>query len=368
MFEIPRLIGRRAFLQTGGAAVGAVAAIGATSPAPKILNQQPGMKYRPLGTTGISISEISLGGLVSVEAVIHYGIEKGVNCLHVSQNYLGGRSILTLGNVLKTKRDKVYVALKDDFEDIDPVLKKLNTDYVDFLMFNRHSAEDAVDPRIVETFEKYKKAGKVRFAGLTMHAHMKEATAAGLATGRYTLMMPVLNQPSLETMDAELRLAREKSVGVMAMKSMMGIKGTEMETAYLKKVLANPAVTTVVKGIGSFEMFDAYAKAMTSVMTTAEDRTLYRYAQVNRSRNCMLCGDCREVCPSGVDVPTILRTKDYYHDQVGDRETAFSTWATIPAAQTGSAACRDCRKCEAACPNGIPIVDRLEAARSLFVV
>ncbi len=93
MFEIPRLIGRRAFLQTGGAAVGAVAAIGATSPAPKILNQQPGMKYRPLGTTGISISEISLGGLVSVEAVIHYGIEKGVNsCMFPRTIWAVGRS------------------------------------------------------------------------------------------------------------------------------------------------------------------------------------------------------------------------------------------------------------------------------------
>ena len=190
----------------------------------------------------------------------------------------------------------------------------------------------------------------MRFAGLTMHAHMKEATAAGIATGRYTLVMPVLNQPSFESMDAELRLAREKSVGVMAMKSMMGVQGIDLETAYLKKVLANPAVTTVVKGIGSFEMFDAYLQSMNSVMTTSEDRTLYRYAQANRSQNCMLCGDCREVCPSKVEVPTILRTKDYYHDQVGDRETAFATWATLPAAQTGSAACRDCRKCEEVCP------------------
>jgi predicted aldo/keto reductase-like oxidoreductase len=63
-----------------------------------------------------------------------------------------------------------------------------------------------------------------------------------------------------------------------------------------------------------------------------------------------------------------LRTKDYYHDQLGDLETAVSTYAAVPAAQTGSAACRDCTKCEQVCSNGVHIVERLEAARSLFAV
>jgi predicted aldo/keto reductase-like oxidoreductase len=324
------------------------------------------MRYRPLGKTGIQLSEISLGGLVSVEAVLHYGIEKGVNLVHVAEDYLGGRSIVTLGAVLKTKRDKVYIALKDSFRDLDSALKTLNTDYVDFLMFNRHSATSATDARIAETFERYKRAGKVRFAGLTSHSEVKEATAAGIASGLYTIVMPALNQPSFEAMEAELRQAREKGIGVMPMKSMRGVSDPGLETAYLKKMLANPAITTVVKGIGSFEMFDRYLKAVNEPLALAEDRALYRYAQANRTRNCMMCGDCRQACPQGVDVPTILRVKDYYHDQLGDYATARSTWASIPAARTGSAACSDCSRCEQACPNGIRIVERLDAARRLF--
>src|ERR1035437_7354493 len=112
MSEIRGSMGRRAFLQTSalaGALAGAAVAVSpANAQTPKILNQQPGMKYRPLGATGIQLSEISLGGLVSVEAVLHYGIEKGVNLVHVAEAYLGGQSIVTLGKVMATKRDKVY--------------------------------------------------------------------------------------------------------------------------------------------------------------------------------------------------------------------------------------------------------------------
>jgi predicted aldo/keto reductase-like oxidoreductase len=167
-------------------------------------------------------------------------------------------------------------------------------------------------------------------------------------------------------MAEELRLAQQRGVGVMAMKSMKGLKGIDLEVAYLKKILSNPAVTTVTKGIGSFDMFDAYLQALKEPLSRAEDRALYRYAQVNRSSNCMLCDDCKQACPLGVEVSTVLRCKDYYYEQMKDVQTALSTYRDIPLEKVGSGACRLCKKCESACPNGIPIVERLMAARELF--
>ena len=61
--------------------------------APKILNYNPAMKYRPMGNTGVLVSEISLGGLVMAESVHRYAIEHGVNLVHVGWDYLGGQSI-----------------------------------------------------------------------------------------------------------------------------------------------------------------------------------------------------------------------------------------------------------------------------------
>jgi len=367
---------RRTFFSSGflGAVAMGAARIGAGAvereaslPAqPDILNYHPDMKYRPMGNTGLMVSEISLGGLVMAESVHRYAIEHGVNLVHVAWDYLGGQSIKTLGTGLKSLRDRFYLALKDDYPSIDEALKVLNTDHVDFLMFNRHFAFSASDAKIAETFEKLKNQGKVRFAGLTSHGMVKATTGAGIKTGYFNVVMPVLNQPNLEAMGEELRLAQQRRVGVMAMKTMMGLKGLDAEVAYLKKLLSNPAVTTVTKGIGSFDMFDAYAQALKQPLTRREDQALYRYAQLNRSRNCMLCDRCKQACPLGVEVSTVLRSKDYYYEQMKDAQTALRTYREIPPGKAGSESCRLCRKCEAACPNGIAIVERLLAAREVF--
>jgi len=367
---------RRGFISSGllGAVAVGAGTIGAkagdddnkSTAQPKILNFNPAMKYRPMGNTGVLVSEISLGGLVMAESVHRYAIEHGVNLVHVAWDYLGGQSIKTLGAGLKSLRDRFYLALKDDYPSIDEALKVLNTDHVDFLMFNRHFPFSASDAKIAETFEKLKNQGKVRFAGLTSHAMVKSTTAAGLQSGYYNVVMPVLNQPNLEAMTEELRLAQQRGVGVMAMKTMKGLKGLDSEVAYLKKLLSNPAVTTVTKGMGSFDMFDAYLAALKEPLTATEDRALYRYAQANRSHNCMMCDECKQACPLGIEVSTVLRCKDYYYDQMGDRETALSTYLDIPLDKVGSEACRFCKQCEPACPNGIAIVDRLMAAREVF--
>ena len=108
-----------------------------------------------------------------VTAFIERAIERGVNLVHVSTGYLGGKSIQMLGNVLKTRRDQVYVALKDNFDNLDDVLRTLNTDHVDFIMFNRHSEDSARDPRIREQFEKL--SANLARAAITAQGAIAEA-------------------------------------------------------------------------------------------------------------------------------------------------------------------------------------------------
>jgi uncharacterized protein len=366
-------LNRRGFLKSGIAGgLGMAAISGAASSSPssdalkKILNYQEGMRYRRLGKTDIHLSVISMGGLVINESVHNYAIDRGVNLVHIADRYLQGQAIETLGKILKNRRSQVYVALKDDYSTLDDALRKLQTDHVDFLMFAKHNEAGARDPRNLEILENYRRQGKVRFAGLTTHDNIKPAMAAGLETGIYSLMMPSLNQPSLELLDSELQTARQKGVGIMAMKTMRGISDPSLQTAYLKKLLRNESVTTVVKGIGSFELFDALVLAAQEELTLSEDRLLYRHAQSHRAVNCMMCGECEAACPQGVAVSTILRCKDYYYEQMGDLPTALANFREIPLRQIGDSECGSCRLCERACPNGVRIVERLAAARRMF--
>ena len=374
-------VDRRKFLQTSAFA----ALVVGTTPAKllqekkkkqqdaskKILNFNSKMRYRQLGNSDIHFSAISLGGLGIDEAVAHHVIDQGVNLVHMSTSYNNGKSIKILGKVLKEKRDKVYIALKGNFyygspEDINPVLKELNTKYVDFIMFDRHDPADVNNPEDAELFENWKKQGKVRYMGLTTHKKVKECVEKGIGGGMYSLIMPVLNQPSLEVLTEEMKMAQEKKIGVMAMKTMKGIKNDELKTPYLKKVLANSAVTTVNKGFQTYEMFDSFLKAMQETLTSQEDFELYRHAQKNRSNNCMMCGECEQICPEGIEISTLLRCKMYYNDQLGDSETAKNVYDNIKSSRRNTQHCDSCSKCEKQCPNNIRIKNELKDVINFF--
>lgn len=370
-------LNRREFLQTG-----ALAALGiglgtnqqskpAQSDSKKILNYQDDMRYRRLGNSDILLSVLSLGGIGIKKEVALYAIDHGVNLVHMSSSYNFGSSIKVLGAILKERRDKVYIALKDSFydgsiEDINKPLKIMNTDYVDFLMFNRHRASKVTDPKIVEMFEKWKQQGKVRFAGLTTHEDVKDCVDTGIKSGFYSLIQPALNQPNLELLQEELKQAHEKGIGIMAMKSMKGVSDETMQMILLKKFLNNPAITTINKGFGSFDLFDLFLKTTRETLTSQEDFELYRYAQQNRSNNCMMCGKCKKICPRQIEIPTLLRCSEYYFAQLNDHDSAIEAYQAIPAERRFNAVCALCRKCESVCPNAIQIVQKLKQTADIM--
>jgi predicted aldo/keto reductase-like oxidoreductase len=377
-------LSRRDFLKNGAYAAAAMGMLPGAKKAPKvqepvaepkagpkvdpskILNYHPDMRYRRLGNTDIYLSVISLGGIGIDKSVMMYGIDKGINCLHTSNRYSGGNSIKMLGELLKTKRDRVYVALKDTFDNIDDDLQILNTDHVDFVMFNRHSESAVLDPGVFEDFAKYKKEGKALYAGLTSHDNVKACVAAAIQCGKYALIQPTLNRNAFDSMQPELQMAAEKGVGIMGMKTAQGFRDLDLELANLKKLVANPGVVTVSRVLKSFEQMDAYIKTVKETLSAAEDMSLYRYARLNRSNLCMMCGTCEAECPANVRISSVLRSKYYYADQLGEMDMAAETYREAMGGRSLPPSCSSCGKCESACPNGIPVRERLAGASNFF--
>jgi uncharacterized protein len=337
----------------------------------RIRNYQKDMMYRRMGNSDVWFSIISLGGGGLQEALAYRAVDRGVNLVHIAAGYNAGNSMDVLAAVLKNRKDKIYVALKDGFsreapDDIDPILKRLGVDCVDFIMFNRHRAERAVDPAIRERFEAWKAQGKVRWAGLTSHDDVKACLAAAADFGLYSVVQPALPQAGFKMASEELKKVHEKGIAVMAMKTMRDLKEPELQTAYLKKILASPAVTTVNKGFNNFETFDAYLKAARESLTAQEDGMLHRHASLNSSALCAMCGACTRACPRRIEVSSLLISKTYYHDQLNDMNAALAFYRDLPRNRRHENNCTKCRMCERACPKGIRIVQQLEEATRLF--
>ena len=360
------LASRREFVRHSSLAALAARWASAASPVDpaKVRNYSSAMRYRRLGNTDLYVSLISMGGLVMVEPVYHYAIERGMNFIDTSPSYRGGLAIQQLGNVLKTKRDKVYVACKyHSYVRFEENLKDLKTDHVDFIVFNHHDRGSAREDDDFEVYEKFRKAGKVRLAALMTHGDVKEVTATGIRKGLYRFIAPSLSQSGLEFLQAEIRAAYDKGIGMVAMKALREIADVRLQAAYVKQLAGNPAISSVLLSIGSYESFDTFRKALESPATAAESQALHAHFLSRRVSHCVMCDGCKRACPDGVEISTLLRCHDYYYRQKRDLETALAAYRGIPAGKVGSAACRTCWKCEVACPNGIQVVQRIEVAR-----
>ncbi len=136
------------------------------------------VKHRMLGRTGLKVSVISLGTVSTRTNVIKYALRRGINFIHTSLGYSGGKSIRTVGQAIKGHRRKVVLGLKVTWDwhsddELNKALKILGTSYVDILFFNIHNNPKRVaSPEAKNAFERWKKQGKVRFMGLTTHGGM----------------------------------------------------------------------------------------------------------------------------------------------------------------------------------------------------
>jgi predicted aldo/keto reductase-like oxidoreductase len=344
----------------------------------------PAPVYRTLGRTGLKITIVSFGAMLTPESeVMEIAFDHGVNYVDTARRYMGGKNEETVGRALKGKRDKIYVATKIApasrskeamFKDVETSLRALGTDYVDIIqLHNVTGREDRIfNPEIREVLATLKKQGKVRFFGVTSHTNEAEVLNALVDDkDRFfdTALVKYNFKSSQETKEAIARAARA-NIGVIAMKTQAGGYTTDKlgpfspHQAALKWVLQDRHVTAAIPGMRNITELREDIAVMGMRFGALDQLILKRYGTAVAPYYCHLCGQCEPTCPKGAAISTINRCL-MYADAYRSPVLARSTYHEIPLSVSASA-CLDCSDCVARCLNGLDIPAKMRRARKLL--
>ena len=118
MENIHKKINRREFIKAGVCG-GAAAALGLTGlseiteGASMTLAENPLPVYRTLGRTGLKITVVSFGAMLTPESeVIRAGLDRGINYIDTARRYMNGKNEGIVAQAIKGRREKVYLATK----------------------------------------------------------------------------------------------------------------------------------------------------------------------------------------------------------------------------------------------------------------
>lgn len=362
------------------------------------------MYYRRLGRTGLTISEISLGGSpVPDMPLLHQAVERGVNYIDSSHSYQNGNSERQIGQLLKdVGRKMVHVGTKfhlrrnwsegSIISSVEGSLQRLETDYLDVLLIHGASDPDSLDDeRVLSAFEKLKKEGKYRFKGLSCHSNHHQVVKKAVECGHYDMIQLGYNvfdiretEKEIETHDDYLgacgirrliALAKSKDVGIIAMKTLkVGGRRQNLEKyrtgttsiyqAMLKWALENRDLSSVVTEMLTYEQLEEDLGVLDQPLTEEERRNLFRYVVENSKDTCQMCGLCQESCPAGIETASIIRYLTY-HEGYNKTRLARESYSRLKSDQT-AASCNNCAECEKACPYGIAVRAKIQAAHSLW--
>jgi len=209
------------------------------------------MNYRTLGQTGLEVSDVGLGaypisgkqqradggtevwsGTSDDEsiALIHRCEELGVNLIDSAEGYGGGHSEDLVGQALKVRRDKWIIATKvqpnrgldknqpDEslvrkrvVEACEESLKRMQTDFIDVYQLHSIPHEWAM-PAVVETLEKLRTDGKIRWYGVS--TNNREAIDKLRVLGPIHVLQVGYNMLE-RSADELLHWAKEENIGTL---------------------------------------------------------------------------------------------------------------------------------------------------------
>lgn len=337
-------------------------------PSPSAAGQQV---FRTLGRTGLKATEVGMGVMITHDPdIVRAALDTGINYFDTARAYMGGRNEKILGQGLKGRRREAIIATKCHhlgskkrvINSVEKSLAALKVDVIDILQLHNLKSRDAVllDDHL-EALTELRKAGKIRFTGVTTHSNMIEVIEAAVESKFYDTVLTSFNFQSPPELAKAIEKASAAGLGVIAMKIMTGgyrmeeIPGLNPYQAALRWVLLKRSVSTTIPSMASLEQLSQNAAVMGTTTTWRDDLSLQLYASIAGSRYCRACGSCRGQCGLGADIQTGMRGL-MYEEGYGETAMAHRTLANI------SIPCGSCRQCSVTCRFGLDVKGRMEAA------
>ncbi|KAI8055644.1 voltage-dependent potassium channel, beta subunit [Syncephalis plumigaleata] len=187
------------------------------------------MEYRHLGSSGLKVSVLSLGGWLTYGGqtdedgtyeCMKRAYELGVNFFDTAEVYADGQSEIVMGNVIKRcgwKRSDIVISTKlfwggkgpNDrglsrkhiIEGLDASLKRLQLDYVDIVFAHRPDPETPME-EVVRAFNHVINQGKAFYWGTSEWSAEELSEAYGIAD-RLNLIGPTVEQPQYNMFERE---------------------------------------------------------------------------------------------------------------------------------------------------------------------
>jgi aryl-alcohol dehydrogenase-like predicted oxidoreductase len=350
--------------------------------------------YRPLGATGWKMSDVSFGTAhVRDPDVIRAALDRGINYFDTSPDYSDAESERVVGEGLRGRRDKAFVASKFCSPDghlasdtpvagivaaVEGSLKRLGTDYLD--LCHIHACNDVdrlLAPTFHEAFDRLKEQGKVRFMGVSSHTpELETVMHKAVDSGRFHVIMVAYNFGNWPDLSNIIDKAHAKGVGFVAMKTLKGAYHTVLADftpdernsftqAAFRWVQSNPKVSGLVVSISKAAQLDEYLFASGKPARPEDLALLERYDELVTKQYCRPgCGECLDACPAGLPIDDVLRYSMYY-EGYGSERVAMRKYSKLGDRQ--ASICAGCSApCQAACPFEIPIRDRMTRAHTLL--
>ena len=366
------------------------------------------MLYRTVPKTGDKLSILGFGcmrypskgrGIDEERTIrqIRHAIDNGVNYFDTAPVYHMGKSEPILAKALAGGyREKVRIATKlphwfvSERADLDRTLEDqlatLQTDHIDYYLLHNLSKGglDRLHPLgIFEFLDAAKKDGRIINAGFSFHSNVQDfkEIVDSYPWDFCQIQYNYLDETSQAGTEG-LKYAASKGIAVIIMEPLRGgnlagrvpesvqkiwdgapVKRSPSEWA-LRWVWNHPEVTVVLSGMNEEAHIDENIRVAGTAAPgslSAEELAIVNAARDEYKRlmkvGCTGCGYCMP-CPAGVDIPGCFAKYNTYHLFPHDKAVKFHylmRHGGLEEAKSSAGLCRNCGKCQKACPQHLPI-------------